>query len=1041
MDKDDHFKLLDSLCCCSQDQLFDSSNFKEELTLINSNEIEAENQSDSSSNENKQLKDGNSKQSDLENLLMQRISNAFLDEQIYTQENLRENEDNKIEYIMQYLNKILGSEEKYFSRKLNLFSKMMSSYYINKKSINKLDFSYDPLLQQYALMPNLSLKSLPGLKPLSNWPISLGDLWDKLKEIKLEELFNQPILDSFKEDFYTEGIKQIFNFDKVNDIENLTKAICCFLCILILFGDFLPLFKGIVSLKTNLKNKNSLDISLIKDKENALFLKIKDLYNILTENDFNLYPLMRNYSLVDYFTINKSSLYSQTKSTFFNSCCICTDSTYLYIFMSGIDGCKLKVGTGFNNTVKGKVYLCIQNREESGSENYGSYVNQWVYCNGKIYQKVNKTSDSYDGIIVDYKNSIGMLNVINPENFNVENKIRLLLPQNALIDFILNKNQNYILLSDGKKLSVICLELVKNNEKTKNNEQKNENQNNKDDQLIYKYINLELIDYDVTNLDYNTEEYQSKISPQNKKLIDEIYQSFSQIFTKEECFKALLKNNWNIKETALYLIDNPAEIKQSLLIGEKPTILFQSKIESQTIKSTGKCDFKFHNNTYFDCYQYDTFKWMSDDKFLIAYKLNEGAAAIFGKDDTKYGKIFNYEIEIKKNNQFALPSLFNKKYKQFPKKKDLEFKDSFENQVKTQYELIKQYLDKNKDKDKISDLEQFDKEIFGLLEIESNLFKKDKDKDKNKNGDKKVEEENEDKIPNEPNEEIIKDTLYGTLIKKTSAICLSKNNFILTYDSIHKVYYILINAFANLNSFSIVISDTFDNINKEYNHFLNIENDNLLKMKNYFNSILDINNKESIEFNFDNFTNELLNIMYMMTSSMKYDIFYRYKNWSFYYNYLLEYINNRIQENNNSMSPNSYLLPMFKQYPISKKSLSKRVDKFNDYNQELMENQLEEILIQNYKMKYIPEVENTRKYSLYNASPNKKHVGNWMSGTSLMFKYKYPKEKGQKKEDETLEEKIKEFVLGYVDKTIYLTNKRYFFLGMKGDLEEINYLI
>ena len=715
MDKDEHFKLLDSLCCCSQDQLFDSPSFKEELTLINSSENEADNQSDSIWRDNKHLKDSNSKQPDLENMQLQKINNAFLEEQIYSQENLRKNEESKIEYIIQYLNKILGSEEKFFSRKVNLFSKMLTSYYINKKSINKLDFNYEPLLLQYSLKPNLSLKSLPGMKPLSNWPISLGDLWEKLKTIQLEELFNQPILESFKEDFYSEGLKQIYNFDNSNDISNLTKAICCFLCVLVLFGDFIPLFKGIINLKTNLKNKNSLDESIFKDEENPLILKIKDLYNILKENDFNLYPIMRNYSLVDYFTVNKSSLYSQTKSTFYNSCCSCTDGTYLYIFMSGIDGCKLKIGTGFNNTEKGKVYFSIQNREESGSENYGSYANQWVYCNGKIYQKVNKTSSSFESkILLDYKNSVGMLNVINPENFKVENKIRLLLPQKALNDFIINKNQNYILLSDGKKLSVICLELVKKNEQIENNGEKNKNQNEKDEQLVYKYINLELIDYDATNLDYNTEEYQSKISPQNKKLIDEIYQSFSQIFTKEECFKALLKNNWNPKQTALYLIDNPSEIKQSLLMGEKPIILFQSKIESQNIKSGGKCEFKLHNNTYFDCYHYDNFKWTLDDNFIMAYKLNEGAVAIFGKDPAKYGKIFNYEIEIKKNNPLFLGSLFNSKNKIFPKysKKD---SGSFD------YESLKQYVEKDKFLDS-KDKDNF----FALIEWNKIYLEKEK---------------------------------------------------------------------------------------------------------------------------------------------------------------------------------------------------------------------------------------------------------------------------------------------------------------------------
>ena len=1044
MDKDEHFKsILDNLCCCSLDQFFDSEKFKEELILINSNEVNQDIQSDSYSLENNQLKDSNSKQSDLEKMAILKNYSAFLEEQIYSQETLRENEEKKIEFIIQYLNKIIGSEEKYFSRKLNLFSKVISSYYTNKKSINKLEFNYEPLLIEYSLMPNFSLNSLPGLKPLSNWPISLGDLWDKLKIIKLEELFNQPIEEKFKEEFYNEAIQQITNFDNSNDIDNLSKAISCFLCILILFGDYLLLFKGIINLKINIKNKKSLDESIFKDKENPLILKIQDLYKFLGENDFNLYPIMRNYSLVDYFTINKSFLYSQTKSTYYNSCCCCTDGTYIYIFMSGIDGCKLKIGTGFNNTVKGKVYLCVQNKEESGSENYGANGNQWVYCNGKIYQKVNRVGSSFESnILLDYKNNIGRINVINPENFKVENKIRLLFPQNALNELILYRNQNYILLSDGKKLSVLCLELVKNNEKINNKDVK-VNPNSKDDQLVYKYINLELIDYDITNLNYNTEEYQSKISPQNKKLIDEIYQSFSLIFTKEECFKALLKNNWNPKETALYLIDNPSEIKQSLLIGEKPIILFQSKIESQNIKSGGKCEFKFYNNTYFDCYHYDSFKWCLDENFAIAYKLGEGAAAIFGRDPTKYGKIFNYEIEIKKfkNNAITFPTFIGSKSKAFPKiqKKDSDFKDSLDVSIKNQYDILKKYIEQGRD-DKL--LDEFDKDFIGLLEIENNLIKKSDSKtnDINKNED----ENNDDKNQNDNNEDKIVDEIYGTLIKKTSSLSLTKNNFILTYDIENKVYYIMVNAVVNLNSFSILISDTFDNMNKEYKLLFNLGEENFEKTKKFFTALPD--NAKDGKITFDNFANELLNILYLISTSMKYDTFWRYKNWSYYYNHLLDFINNRYQEQNNNIDQNIYLLPIFKQYPMSKKSLNKRIDKFNDYNKDLIVMQLDKELNEDYKLKDIPETENTRKYSMYNASPNKKNLGNWISTTSLMFKYKYQKDKkGQKKEeektDEKLEEKVKNYVMSFIDKRIYLTNKRIFFLSMKGDINEINYIL
>ena len=150
---------------------------------------------------------------------------------------------------------------------------------------------------------------------------------------------------------------------------------------------------------------------------------------------------------------------------------------------------------------------------------------------------------------------------------------------------------------------------------------------------------------------------------------------------------------------------------------------------------------------------------------------------------------------------------------------------------------------------------------------------------------------------------------------------------------------------------------------------------------------------------------------------MKYDNFWRYKNWSFYYNYLLEFINNRIQEISNNIEPNLYLFPIFKDFPISKKSLNKRIDKFNDFNKELLVNQLDKELSKNYKMKDISEIENVKKYSGYSSTSNKKHVGNWTSTASLMFKYKYQKDKkGKVKEDEQLDEKIKDYVMSFIDK-------------------------
>ncbi len=1015
MDKDDHFRLFDTLACCSYDQLFDPTNFKEELALINSDEIDQE-QSDSELKENSQMKDPNSKQSFLDK--KNKNLSEFLEDQFYSQEILKESEEIKYEHIIQYLSKILGSEEKYFWRKVDLFSNLVSTYYSSIKSVNRLEFNFDPFQFKYALMQNFSFNSLPGMKPLSNWPISLEDLWEKLKLINLEELFNQPIEEHLKENFYNEAVQQLSNFDTLGDLPNLTRGICCFLCVLILFGDFLLLFKGIIFLKSSIKNKDKLDPSIFNNDQNPLILKLKDLLNYFKENNYNLYPIMRPYSIVDYFTINKSILYFYVKSSFNYSSSSCTDGTYIYFYLSGIDGCKLKVGTGYNNTEKGKVYLCIQNKDEIGIE---SKLNncQWVYCNGKIYQKANKIDD-YSNNFIDSKKEMGDVNVINPETLEVENKIKLLFPQNCLNDAIIQKNLNYILLSDGKKLSVLCLEIIRDNEKIKANESLN------NDNLVHKYINLVLINFDVSNLDY-TEEYKNKLSPQNKELIEEIYQSFSQIFTKEECFKALSKNNWDPKETALYLIDNPTEIKQSLCLGEQPIILFQSRIETQNIKSGGRSEFKCYNNTYFNVLNYQSYMWSLDENFVIAYILNEGACAIFGRDPKKYGKEFTYDINIKKESK-NYSDLLNFKNKVFPNIKKGGLLNNEEGS-----ELFKLVMFKKLQKDNSKDVyDDFGKSFFEIFENE-NIDKKE---EMLYDIIKTEEEKDKDKIPNEKEKEKEKlvDVIYGTFVKKSAALSLNEKNYIITYDPLHKVYYLILSNFTKMSTFNILVSDTFQDMSQEYKLLLNFEDENLSKQTDSLESLLSLKSKE---INLNELTDQILNCLYIVNSIMKYDIFWRYKNWSFFYNYLSNFIENRLQELDNSYNLNNFLYHIETNLQISMKTLSKRIDKNDEISKKILYEQLDEELNNKYKLKYIISSENKKKSKIY-CEPNIRNIGSWESTSTLMFSYKFYKDK---KVEKDTDEHIKEYVLSYENKKIYLTNKRIFFLSFKGDIDEINYLL
>lgn len=83
---------------------------------------------------------------------------------------------------------------------------------------------------------------------------------------------------------------------------------------------------------------------------------------------------------------------------------ITNDGTYLYIYVSSINGGMYKVGTGKNSSIAGKIYL-----EKEVILPVGSKLDEvnWVYCKGKLYLKSGSREPS-------------SIEVINPETFKTE---------------------------------------------------------------------------------------------------------------------------------------------------------------------------------------------------------------------------------------------------------------------------------------------------------------------------------------------------------------------------------------------------------------------------------------------------------------------------------------------------------------------------------------------------------------------------------------------------------------------------------------------
>ena len=239
-----------------------------------------------------------------------------------------------------------------------------------------------------------------------------------------------------------------------------------------------------------------------------IFERVYETAVPLVTNAFNLMikmyrensvlPIVRNYSINEFFNISKNILFAVSKYSYSQCVSITTDSKYLYILLSGINGGMVKLGTGFEETERGKVYL-YQTHSEIVEETC-----QWVFCQNRLYLKSNSTD-------------IGYLSIIDPENFQKLSQVKLLLPEASQHSAIKKKNENYILLSDGEKLSVVILEPIlntfpKKEEKEKETTTTNENiekieleKKNTKDNLLLKEPFMEKF-YHKDNLNINYEE-------------------------------------------------------------------------------------------------------------------------------------------------------------------------------------------------------------------------------------------------------------------------------------------------------------------------------------------------------------------------------------------------------------------------------------------------------------------------------------------------------------------------------------------------------
>ena len=307
MDKDDFFKILKNLSCYNLNDLLDNTKLINHLSLIYSNS-QSSNSIPNPFDQNSNLQKNKS--------FSYKKSTSFY-ESFLIDSLTSKNKKNKKIFLSKTLQKIFKSNEEYFNRQINYHQNIFNIFDKKDKFFsNKLNFIRNAPLEKYSLSKKIEIvmESFPGLKPLSNWPLSLDELINKLNEndFEFEKIFHQPFDEKIKKNFVLDAIKQIKTFDEKNDIENLQKSLMIFISFLIYFGDFIILFKYLDILKT-IKNKNILNEIVTKkindEKYNFFKSAIKNLFNLSSSNNFSPFPIMRSNSIIDLFNISKSILY------------------------------------------------------------------------------------------------------------------------------------------------------------------------------------------------------------------------------------------------------------------------------------------------------------------------------------------------------------------------------------------------------------------------------------------------------------------------------------------------------------------------------------------------------------------------------------------------------------------------------------------------------------------------------------------------------------------------------------------------------------
>eukprot|EP00347_Sterkiella_histriomuscorum_P020695 403336831 len=368
----------------------------------------------------------------------------------------RENQKVWESNIQSQCNSMNKSVDSFYNRKTRLYHDIVRSSMTSKDQLcPQVDMNELPdNLKDLALSPWL-FQTLPGTKP-SQWsnPQQLASFVERLANLPPASFWNEPLeMINGGPEFFTQAKEFIMNTgEKLNQLDVLNEAT-----------------QEIVT-----SQSNAITALFGVSIHMANYEKILDTLNTLNEFQSqckhadqileHAQPNLKKYlnQMVDVIENQKSLHYLQSNSVNgvisiakhfsvvnLNENCasITTDGKYIYLLISIAQrGCMYRIGTGEQNTIAGKVYLSVPTEKE------GEIT--WVYCQGKLYsRRANE--------------ELGSITIIDPVSLKIEGVAKLYFGDSFQNPAAQSLNRYYPLLSDGKSLFVVTMNIAQKRRKVK----------------------------------------------------------------------------------------------------------------------------------------------------------------------------------------------------------------------------------------------------------------------------------------------------------------------------------------------------------------------------------------------------------------------------------------------------------------------------------------------------------------------------------------------------------------------------------------------